>query len=201
MRVALGAQGGDVLRLVIRQGMILALAGIGAGLLLSFGATRVLASILFDTSPTDLVSFTAISALLAGIAAFASYLPARRALDVDPLESLRGEGGAGGVLRSSRHGRQDSDRPEEDRGVLPPASRPKLSLFGSVLRDDFGPDSDVDVLVEFEPGHVPGLSFLSMEEELSKILGRKADLKTSRIPQPLLPEQVLSEAEVHYAAA
>jgi len=91
VRVALGAQGGDVLRLVIRQGMILALAGIGAGLLLSFGATRVLASILFDTSPTDLVSFTAISALLAGIAAFASYLPARRALAVDPLESLRGE--------------------------------------------------------------------------------------------------------------
>jgi predicted permease len=91
VRVALGAQGGDVLRLVIRQGMVLALAGIGAGLLLSFGATRVLASILFDTSPTDLVSFTAISALLAGIAAFASYLPARRALAVDPLESLRGE--------------------------------------------------------------------------------------------------------------
>ena len=91
VRVALGAQGGDVLRLVIRQGMILALAGIGAGLLLSFGATRVLASILFDTSPTDLVSFTLISALLAAIAAFASYLPARRALDVDPLESLRGE--------------------------------------------------------------------------------------------------------------
>jgi putative ABC transport system permease protein len=80
-----------VLRLVIRQGMILALSGIGAGLLLSFGATRVLASILFDTSPTDLVSFSAISALLAAIAAFASYLPARRALAVDPLESLRGE--------------------------------------------------------------------------------------------------------------
>jgi len=91
VRVALGAQGGDVLRLVIRQGMVLALAGIGAGLVLSFGATRVLASILFDTSPTDLVSFSAISGLLAAIAAFASYLPARRALDVDPLESLRSE--------------------------------------------------------------------------------------------------------------
>jgi putative ABC transport system permease protein len=91
VRVALGAQGGDVLRLVIRQGMVLALAGIGAGLVLSFGATRVLSSILFDTSPTDLVSFSLISALLAAIAAFASYLPARRALDVDPLESLRAE--------------------------------------------------------------------------------------------------------------
>jgi putative ABC transport system permease protein len=88
VRMALGAQGGDVLRLVIRQGMVLALAGIGAGLVLSFGATRVLSSILFDTSPTDLVSFSLISALLA---AFASYLPARRALDVDPLESLRAE--------------------------------------------------------------------------------------------------------------
>jgi putative ABC transport system permease protein len=91
VRVALGAQGGDVLRLVIRQGMILALSGIGAGLLLSFGATRVISSILYDTSPTDPVSFGLISAVLAGIAAFASYLPARRALDVDPLEALRGE--------------------------------------------------------------------------------------------------------------
>ena len=54
----------------------------------------------------------------------------------------------------------------------------KLSLFGSVLRDDFGPHSNVDVLVEFEPGHVPGLAFFSMEEELSKILGRKVDLNT-----------------------
>jgi len=77
----------------------------------------------------------------------------------------------------------------------------KLSLFGSVLRDDFGSDSDVDVLVEFEPGHVPGLSFLSMEEELSKILGRKADLNTSGFLSPYFREQVLSEAEEHYAAA
>ena len=47
----------------------------------------------------------------------------------------------------------------------------KLALFGSVLRDDFGPDSDVDVLVEFEPGHVPGLRFFTLERELSEILG------------------------------
>jgi predicted permease len=91
VRVALGAQGSDVLGLVIRQGMILALVGIGAGLLLSFGATRVISSILYDTSPTDPVSFGLISAVLAGIAASASYLPARRALEVDPLEALRGE--------------------------------------------------------------------------------------------------------------
>ncbi|HEV7505086.1 MAG TPA: nucleotidyltransferase family protein [Thermoanaerobaculia bacterium] len=77
----------------------------------------------------------------------------------------------------------------------------RLALFGSVLRDDFGPDSDVDVLVEFEPGHVPGLAFLSMEEELSKILGRKVDLNTSGFLSPYFREQVLSEAEEQYAAA
>jgi len=54
----------------------------------------------------------------------------------------------------------------------------KLALFGSVLRSDFRPDSDVDVLVEFEPGHVPGLGFFAMEAELSEILGRKVDLNT-----------------------
>ena len=54
----------------------------------------------------------------------------------------------------------------------------RLALFGSVLRDDFRPDSDVDVLVEFEPGHVPGLAFFDMEAELSAILGRKVDLNT-----------------------
>jgi hypothetical protein len=54
-----------------------------------------------------------------------------------------------------------------------------LAFFGSVLRDDFWPDSDVDVLVEFEPGHIPGLAFFSMEEELSQLLGRKADLNTA----------------------
>jgi predicted nucleotidyltransferase len=75
----------------------------------------------------------------------------------------------------------------------------KLALFGSVLRDDFGPNSDVDVLVEFEPGHVPGLAFLSMQEELSKILGRKADLNTQGFLSPYFREQVLSEAEVQYA--
>ena len=49
----------------------------------------------------------------------------------------------------------------------------ELALFGSVLRDDFSPESDVDVLVTFEPGHVPGLDFISMEEELSALLGRE----------------------------
>lgn len=54
----------------------------------------------------------------------------------------------------------------------------RLAFFGSVLRDDFTPDSDVDVLVEFEPGKTPGFAFFSMEEELSEILGRRVDLNT-----------------------
>jgi len=76
-----------------------------------------------------------------------------------------------------------------------------LALFGSVLRDDFRPDSDVDVLVEFEPGHVPGLAFFETEEELSAILGRKADLNTPGFLSRSFREAVLREAEVQYAAA
>src|SRR6185295_4531153 len=91
VRVALGARNGHVMRLVLRQGMLLALFGIAFGLLFSFGATRVVESILYQTSPTDLLSFAGISTLLAAIAALACYLPARRALEVDPLEALRGE--------------------------------------------------------------------------------------------------------------
>jgi predicted nucleotidyltransferase len=55
----------------------------------------------------------------------------------------------------------------------------RLSLFGSVLRDDFRPDSDVDVLVEFEPGHTPGWEFFSMQAELAGIIGREVDLNTA----------------------
>jgi len=77
----------------------------------------------------------------------------------------------------------------------------KLAFFGSVLRDDFGHDSDVDVLVEFEPGHVPGLAFISMETELSEILGRKVDLNTAGFLSPYFREAVLQEAEVQYAAS
>jgi predicted nucleotidyltransferase len=54
----------------------------------------------------------------------------------------------------------------------------RLALFGSVLRPDFGPKSDIDVLVEFEPNHIPGLAFFGMQDELSKIFGRKVDLNT-----------------------
>lgn len=77
----------------------------------------------------------------------------------------------------------------------------RLAFFGSVLRDDFGPESDVDILVEFEPGHVPGLSFFSMEEELGRMLGRRVDLNTPGFLSPHFRDQVLAEAEVGYAKA
>jgi predicted nucleotidyltransferase len=76
----------------------------------------------------------------------------------------------------------------------------KLSLFGSVLRDDFGPESDVDVLVEFEPGHVPGLIRLAgMELQLSEILGgRKVDMNTPQCLSRYFRDQVQAEARVQY---
>ena len=76
----------------------------------------------------------------------------------------------------------------------------RLALFGSVLRDDFGPDSDVDVLVEFEQGHVPGLAFFSMERELSDLLGRRVDLNTPHFISRYFRDEVLAEAETQYAA-
>ena len=77
----------------------------------------------------------------------------------------------------------------------------KLALFGSVLRDDFRPDSDVDVLVEFEPGYTPGLTFFSMEEELSKILGRKVDLNTPKFLSRYFRQEILNEAEALFVTA
>jgi predicted nucleotidyltransferase len=77
----------------------------------------------------------------------------------------------------------------------------KLSFFGSVLRDDFTPQSDVDVLVEFEPGKVPGLAFFRMERELSKILGRKVDLNTPNFLSRYFRDEVLAEAQVQYVAS
>jgi predicted nucleotidyltransferase len=76
----------------------------------------------------------------------------------------------------------------------------RLAFFGSVLRDDFGADSDVDVLVEFAPGHVPGLAFFAMESELSQILGRKVDLNTPQFLSRYFRDEALAEAEVQYAA-
>jgi predicted nucleotidyltransferase len=76
----------------------------------------------------------------------------------------------------------------------------RLSLYGSVLRDDFRPDSDVDVLVEFEPGHVVGLRFIDIEDELSELLGgRKVDLVSEKSLNPRLRDRVLTSAELQYA--
>jgi predicted nucleotidyltransferase len=78
----------------------------------------------------------------------------------------------------------------------------RLSLFGSVLRRDFGPDSDVDVLVEFEPEAKVGFIRLAgMERELSEVLGRKADIRTANDLSPYFRNEVLAAAEVQYAAA
>lgn len=77
----------------------------------------------------------------------------------------------------------------------------RLALFGSALREDFGPDSDVDVLVEFEPGHVPGLAFFTMQEELSRLVGRPVDLNTAGFLSRYFRQTVLTEAEPLYVAA
>lgn len=76
----------------------------------------------------------------------------------------------------------------------------RLSLFGSVLREDFTAQSDVDVLVEFQSGHTPGLTFFRMQEELSELLGRKVDLNTPGFLNRHFREEVLREAKVLYAA-
>ena len=77
----------------------------------------------------------------------------------------------------------------------------RLSVFGSALRTDFRPDSDIDMLIEFEPGHVPGFFGLArMERELSVLLGgRKVDLRTPEDLSRYFRDQVLQEAEVQYA--
>lgn len=75
----------------------------------------------------------------------------------------------------------------------------RLALFGSVLRDDFRPESDVDVLVEFEPGAFVGFGIIDMEDELSGILGRKVDLVTVRALNHRIRDRVLKEAQTQYA--
>jgi uncharacterized protein len=76
----------------------------------------------------------------------------------------------------------------------------RLALFGSVLRDDFRPDSDVDVLVEFEREHIPGLIGLgAIEDELGRIFGRRAEIVTAKALSPYLRTRVLADAEAIYA--
>jgi predicted permease len=91
IRLALGATQNNILRLVVRQGMTLALTGVGIGLVGAFALTRLMRSLLFGVKSTDPVTYVAIAALLAAIALVASYIPARRAARIDPMVSLRCE--------------------------------------------------------------------------------------------------------------
>jgi hypothetical protein len=80
----------------------------------------------------------------------------------------------------------------------------RLAFFGSVLRDDFGPESDVDVLVEFDQGYTPGLEFFSLPDELRKILGRDVDLLTFKgvesSKNPIRRKAILDSARTYYVA-
>jgi putative ABC transport system permease protein len=91
LRMALGASQGNVLGLVLRQGMIYVVLGVAAGLVGALAATRLLTSMLFDVKPTDPGTYAAVAAILAVVALAASYIPARRAAKVDPLTALRQE--------------------------------------------------------------------------------------------------------------
>jgi putative ABC transport system permease protein len=91
VRMALGANTSDVLKLVVGQGMLLAGAGLALGLLAAFAVTRIMASLLFAVSATDPVTYFGLAALLGFIALLACYIPARRATKVNPVTALRAE--------------------------------------------------------------------------------------------------------------
>jgi predicted nucleotidyltransferase len=74
----------------------------------------------------------------------------------------------------------------------------KLALFGSILRDDFGPDSDIDILVQFEPGYTPGFAFIDLQDQLTALLGRTVDLNTPQDLSRYFRDHVMTNAEVLY---
>lgn len=77
----------------------------------------------------------------------------------------------------------------------------RFALFGSIIHDDFTPESDIDVLVEFEPGKTPGYGFIRLQLELEKLLGRRVDLNTPNMLSKYFKQEVLDEAEELYVAA
>ena len=91
VRMALGADRGSILRMVLRQGFILVGLGVGVGLVITFGATRLIASLLLDVSPSDPLTFSLVAAFLASVGLLASLIPARRAMNVEPLRALKYE--------------------------------------------------------------------------------------------------------------
>jgi ABC-type antimicrobial peptide transport system permease subunit len=91
IRLALGAQKSNILRVILQQGLKLAVVGAGVGLLCAVIVSHLMASLLYGVQPTDLLSFAGVAALFIGVALLACYLPARRATRVDPIQALRAE--------------------------------------------------------------------------------------------------------------
>ena len=89
LRVALGASSGNILKLVVSQGVVIGLIGVGIGLASSFALTRVVSRLLFGISATDLATFVFVPLVLTSVAGLASYIPGRKATKVDPMIALR----------------------------------------------------------------------------------------------------------------